>query len=74
MLDDINEFLKKSGYNKLVEEIALELDKVESPAEGGDFKSFLRNQETFHEFKENLTKDFEEMKGVKDAYPEDPKR
>ena len=55
-------------------ELAKEMKKVETPVPGGDFKSFLREKRTFDEFKEELTRDFKEMTGIKNSYPDNPKK
>ena len=50
------------------------MEKVETPIPGGDFKSFLREKRTFDEFKEELNRDFKEMTGIKNSYPDNPKK
>lgn len=57
-----------------MEELAKEMEKVETPVKGGDFKSFLRDKRTFDEFKDELTREFKEMKGIKDSYPDNSKK
>ena len=55
-------------------ELAKDMEKVETPVPGGDFKSFLREKRTFDEFKEELNRDFKEMTGIKNSYPDNPKK
>ena len=69
----MNEYLVQKDYWKLVEEVAKDLEIVETKFDNYDAKNCLKDKVSFHEFRSELAKNLKDMEFIKDSYS-DPKK